>query len=45
MGVIGGPDGPSVILISGSPSALVLTAVLLAVSAGLGLWLLCQRKK
>ena len=45
MGVIGGPDGPTVIFVSGSPIPMVLLFVLLAVSVGIWCWLLFQRKK
>ncbi|WP_297872531.1 hypothetical protein [uncultured Oscillibacter sp.] len=44
MGVIGGPDGPTVIFVSTTPAG-IACLVLLAAALGAGLWFVFHRRK
>lgn len=45
MVVIGGPDGPTVILVGGDPAGLILTLVLAAAVIGAAVWLFRRKRK
>ena len=45
IGIIGGQDGPTAILVSGDPTGLVLLLLLVAAVAGAALWLSLRKRK
>ena len=47
LGIIGGPDGPTVVFVSVSPDWWIWLIILLAVIAavGVGVWLFLRRRK
>lgn len=45
LGVIGGADGPTAILVSGSPAGVFLMLLLVAAVVGAIIWLFVRRRK
>ena len=45
LGVIGGPDGPTAIFVTGSPAAAVLLPMAVVALVGTGLWLFRRKRK
>lgn len=45
LGVIGGPDGPTVFLTGGDPVGFILTLLLIAAAAGGVVWFFLRKRK
>ena len=45
MGVIGGPDGPTVIFVSTTPAGIAALALLAAAALGFVLWIFLRKRK
>ena len=45
VGIIGGQDGPTAILVGGDPAGLVLTLLLIAAAVGAAVWFFRRKRK
>ena len=45
VGIIGGQDGPTAILVGGDPAGLIFLLLLIAAAAGTAIWLFRRKRK